>query len=85
MIIIVIKIDESKFVCAKQTPHFFWTVTVSPEEVCQSHLTNIFSNYFGKAEVNENVFLESGTPHYVTRFDISMNYFQSVHHSQRQQ
>ena len=81
----MIKIDESKFVSAKQTSHFFWTVTVSPEKVCQSHLTNVFSNDFGKAEVNENVLLESGTPHDVTRFDISVNYFQGVHHSQRQQ
>ena len=83
MIIIVIKIDESKFICTKQTSHLLRTVTVSPKKVCQSHLTNVFSNDFGKSEVDEHVLLESGTPHDVTRFDISMNYFQGVHHSQR--
>ena len=48
-------------------------------------MANVLFDDSRKAEVDENVLLESGTPHDVTRFDVPMNYFQRVHHFQRQQ
>ena len=83
--VIEIKIDETTVIFTENLSHLITTFRIRPEKVSQSLFTNVLLYDFGETEVNENVLLESGTPHDVTRFDVPMNYFQRVHHFQRQQ
>jgi hypothetical protein len=60
--------------------HLFSTEVPRSHKISQGFPSKLFLNHSGQAKVYEHHFFELRTEHYVCRFDVLMNYVESMHH-----